>query len=1134
MRDPYYRKIIAGLEGLDNPTAFEECAAALLQKAYSTLAPVHGGADAGMDGAIADSKGEANPLIVTTGRDLARNLRKSLASYVRSGKKRRRAVFATSRKVTPPKRRELERIALEEHGFTLVNVHDQYDLAARLYRDSRWVRDLLGITGEPPALSAVPLTCRPIANIELVGRDADLQWLHETESHRLVVGQPGSGKTALLLELVREGKALFLASDDEARIAQAWRDLQPDLILVDDAHVDLEKLMRLRQIRADIGARFEIVASTWPGAEDEVAYALEGIGSGNIRSLEGLTRAEIVQVLRGIGVSEPDDDPYLTLLVDQSANKPGLAVTLGSLWLRGEAHDILTGKALQRSLVPALKRVLEHDPTRLLACFALGGDRGMGMEAVGDFLEIGREEIHRRASLASQGGILSVHRGHLLTVQPEALRSALLAEVFFTPPALLSYHPLLDRAPALGDAIETLAIAALREVDLPRDELRELVREAGSRQAWQAFAQLGENEGRWVLENYPEDITEVTPQLLQRVPRPTIQRLLHEAENTEHRPLQWGPLRLLRDWVQDIPDLRYQRDIVDEALRKRRMLVEEAKRYLQRGGDRTLGLRACLLALSPRLENSRLAATRDAVTLRRGFLPASRVPQMLDLWTEIRKDFDELTQESWSELEETLRGWEWPTNLRREPTEEETVRYRAVAKRIVSDLAEHAKERPGLYMALKRWANRIELPLALPHDDYAVLFPLSNRITAQNWKEEEDKQAQAARELAARWASHPRQEVGRQLAWYSAEVRSFGNRDSLASGVFFRALADAVDAPEQWLSTFLEERLPDSWLGPLLKKVVQQRHAGWKQTLVNSLEDDDYSLLAGDLVIRSVGIPQEMIDTALARLPADSVETACLRRRVPLETLRSLLEHGREEIAVAAAAGEWLSEPRGEVRPEIRAEWRSAMLRLGSTGEIELSPPGTRFGFESILGSDPDLAADWLLARIDDATDSEPVERDGVYAAAIRLLTRDRREKLLRYLPANGFGARIIPLLVGDSTELYRCLLVQDRLRQFHLEPLAGRPPDAAWAEMAELAREAGHEPRAIAEVTFVGSGAIRGFPVEHWGKWEAAFRELLEIAPENLQEVARYGIEIAEAKISGAEQWKRDFELTGKLLNPK
>lgn len=334
-------------------------------------------------------------------------------------------------------------------------MHDRHDFALRLWHSPRWARELLGVTGVAPALSAVPRTHRPLPEVELVGRAADLRWLRETQGHRLVVGQPGSGKTALLMQLVTEGHALFLASDDEARVAEACRELAPKIILADDAHLDPEKLTRLRQMRAEVGADFEIVATTWPGAEDDVADALGGLGRNDIRHLELLTRAEIVQVLRLIGVPGPDDDPYLRELVDQSANKPGLAVTLGSLWLRGEGIAVHTGKALQRSLIPALKRILEHDPTQLLACFALGGDRGVSIESVAKFLELGLGEAHDLTAHASQGGVLSVHRGQLLSVQPEALRWALLAKMFFSPRAL-RYRLLLEDVPDRGAAVAVL------------------------------------------------------------------------------------------------------------------------------------------------------------------------------------------------------------------------------------------------------------------------------------------------------------------------------------------------------------------------------------------------------------------------------------------------------------------------------------------------------------------------------------------------------------------------------------------------------------------------------------------------------------------------------------------------------
>ncbi len=133
-------------------------------------------------------------------------------------------------------------------------------------------------------------------------------------------------------------------------------------------------------------------------------------------------------------------------------------------------------------------------------------------------------------------------------------------------------------------------------------------------------------------------------------------------------------------------------------------------------------------------------------------------------------------------------------------------------------------------------------------------------------------------------------------------------------------------------------------------------------------------------------------------------------------------------------------------------------------------------------------------------------------------------------LPDGFLTGKLIVLLVQDSTELYRCLLAQDRLRQHHLAPLAGRPPDAVWADLARLALEAGKEPRAIAEVAFYGGQGRSGFGIEHWGQWETAFRMLLETAQGNLKDVAHHGLQIARNRISDAKREKRRFELTGEF----
>jgi hypothetical protein len=1133
VKDPYYRKILEGLAGPLDPHAFQSCANDLLKDIYPGLVRIHGSYDYGMDGAIADGEGEAFPLIVTTAMDVIGNLTRSLHSYARSGGPRRLAVVAISTALTPTKRRNLEKRA-QDREFTLVQIHDRWDFADRLYRNSRWARELLGVTPEPSALSSLPQNRRPMReDIPLVGREADLEWLRRSAGDRLVVGQPGSGKTRLLLELVRDGEGLFLASDDEGRIANACRDLEPTIIIVDDAHFEPMRLERLRQIREEIGATFDIIATTWPGAEDNLADALGGIADDQVRHLELLTRAQILEVLHGIGVQEPDDDPYLRQLVDQASNKPGLAVTLGSLWLRGELRDVLTGEAIRRTLIPSLTRVLENDPTRLLACFALGGDCGMSIGTVGDFLGLGLGEVHRLATLASQGGVLEVLGGDRLAVSPEMLRPALLQEIFFKPPAL-AYSGLLEQAADIEDAVETLTLAAMLEVPVPEADLRLLVLRYGSRTAWRRLAALSEADATWVLEHYPGNFLGVAYEVLTRAPRAAISRLLQDASQAQGFASASAdpPLQILKDWVQELPDERWKGIL--NPMQRRQLAVEVARRYLEEGGVREIGLRACFAALNPRMETSRETVTGGAVSIRQALLGESSVPKILSLWSELKEVLREFTKETWSELEEAIHEWVHPEIPGIQLSEKHLKRMWRVPRQILTDLLRLSKGNPGLQLALLQWAGRVKMSLDVkPDPDFAVLYPLEDHLTPENWQEEEKKENKAALALAGKWATHTPEDVARKLVYYGEQAEVFQHQESRLVWVLCRGLAEEVSAPEVWLMTFVRYGLGAISVEPFLARVLVERKGGWREALAETLAVDRYSGLAACALLESEGLPSELTDAALEAIVSrpDLIQTSSLRGAIPSPTLQSLLVSPDMEIVLAAAIGEWLAPPRGQVRIEVVAEWRKAILSAGKGGGIDRSRlHRSHYWLKQILRSDPELAYAWLGARIQDVQAYEVVSPSGIYASAIRPLESSQRVELLQRLRPGHFGAQLIQLLVDDSAVVYDQLLKIGHLRKHQLAPLQGRPADTTWIAMARLALDAGHEPRKIAEVAFHNPGIVSGFGEAHWSKWRRGFEHLLDTAEGKLREVAESGLQIAESHIGDALERKRQFELTGQF----
>jgi hypothetical protein len=1134
-RDPHFRQILEGLAGHLHPQLFEECVTDLLRDAFPSLVAVHGGSDAGMDGAIADGAGEAFPLIVTTSGRVLRNLTESWHSYLALGGTRSRTVMATSSALSPAKRRNLHERA-RELGFLLVQIFDRRDLASRLYRDSKWTKLLLGITGEPPALSAVPRTRRPLVEgIEAVGRGADFGWLRESSGDRLVVGEPGSGKTFLLLQLVREGKALFLASEDEGRFADAYRDQRPELVLVDDAHLAPERLDRLRQIRQDIHGGFAIVAASWKGSWKEVADALGGLPAERVRHLELLTRQEIVEVLRRIGVQEPEDDPYLAELVDQASYRPGLAVTLGSLWLRGDYREVLTGQAILRSLVPALCRVMEQDPSQLLAGFALGGKRGMGLSAVAGFLESGVGEVWERTAQVGSSGLLA-ERGKdaageaVLAVEPATLRAALLHKVFFSPGGR-AWKPLLQQAPSRPSGVETLVTAAQRGVPVPRDELRELLLRGGSPTAWGGFALLGEGEGAWVLDHYPGATADVARETLSTAPRQVVQRLLEHAEKTESPAAALGsqPLGILRTWIEDIPG---EPDWVAESLRRRRHLVDKALDQLQGGGEPAVALRAAFLALSPRLERSRPSATGNSLVLRQGSLPASAVPEMLPIWQRIRSAVRDLDPASWQELSNALHWWIHP-NLPRAALGEDGLRqFHQMAGRILADLVPFTRNRPGLAAALLERAGQVGLRLDLSADPvFETLYPSFLGVSLAEGPEPVQQALreaeESARRLARSWARRPPDEVIDDLARYAAETK-WGHSSLGTIAEFEESLALGADEPDRWVRILLEKKGGPSLLSAFLHRVVEERRPDWKALLERCLRTGNYAWAASTRVLRLPEPPDDLLEFAVARAEPQLVEGACLQGKVATETLRRLLSDRDPRIALAAAIGEWLAEPRESVRPEVRAEWRNVVVGA-KVRDLE-SRPHEGYWLQAILSLDPELAFDWLQAQLALEAQEQPVPASahGLIPAAIRALAPPQRARLLAELGPDSFSVSLLRHLIGDSRLLFRKLLGRRELRSVHLAPLAGKPPDSRWASLARLALEAGHQPHEIAAVSFDFIDVFTP-SVEHYSRWETGFRRLTKSEHPGLREAGGYGLRHAGRLIEEARGRERRFQVGGR-----
>ena len=1128
----FEERIRSALAGHLDPEIFEACVCDLLRDTFPGLVPIRGGVDSGMDGAIPDGDQEAFPLVFTTARDVIGNLTRSLESYQTHGGTRRKAVLATSQSLTPQKRNNLQGRA-REMGFVLVQIVEREGIVQRLSRNPRWCH-ALGIPWSPLALSSFPKTRRPLFELEPVGRAADLQWLRTTRGDRVLSGQPGSGKTFVLYQLAKEGWGLFLIEDGRDAVAEALAEERPRVVIVDDAHTNLRQLDILRQLRRDMGLAFDIFATTWEFDAERVSEALGGLPREQIRRLELLTRKEILEIYRRAGIEA--HEWVLANLIDQAANKPGLAVTLAMLFRRGGAttrNDLFRGEALRRNVTSILRDLVGESAEVILGCFAIGGDRGMTMDAVAEFLETTLPDLRTKVSALAHSGVLTQTGERQLAVWPRTIRPSLLRSVFFCGDGTdaLDYRDLLGRAPDASASLETLIMAAGFGVPVPTQELRASVAVRSSPKLWKLLARLDPNSARWVLDHYRGGLADVARDVLYRAPEALVPRLLAAAAETERestfRPSHW--LGMLADWVRETADTR-------EALSRRRLLVREASKFLDSGGDSESGLQALLLALAPDWHNASEDALGSSVTFRSGILSDEAIDQISALWQSARPSIRTVDGSSWATLEAALRTWLHPaytTGGDRIP--EATVqRMRRFAGVMLRDLASLAGESPGLAAGLGDLASVLGIALPLRRDpSFDLLYPSTRQAHEEASTGRGGREA-SLRSLAADWLHRPFEEVVLQIAHYEAEAKRIDHRWPRHVSDLCRSLAEGSDRPASWLALLVDRALAPDIVVPFLEAVLQRRHLGWQAAVHGCLESGSLAPYAALAVLRSEALPADLLERAIAASTAlpEAVEGLCLRREVPMVPLGALLAHRDPRTALAAAVGEWESDPRGQVRPEVSAAWSDAVVRSAETIGSDLAGGTFDYWLARILESDSDVALRWILALID--AEGPPLrlrgrEEEPLHAAVAALDKEQRRTALgATALPASAYAEPLVRRLVDRDADLLRDLLEREALVDFHLSPLRGRP-DRNWAELAKVALEKGRDPNEIADAAFLEMHAWSGSGSQYWRAWEDAFRAMEDDPCPQIQEVSRCGRERAGAEMRSSEDDERREALFGR-----
>ncbi len=1111
-RNPFYRDIVHALGGRLDHELFERCAADLLRAIHPGLVPVRGGNDAGMDGAIAGVDGPPIPLVSTTSAEVARNLRRSVRSYVAAGGRSRRVVLATSQPLSGPRRLALERIAQEE-GFTLLQAHDRAAFADLLYRSPAWCRELLNLSGEPPALATIPVTSRPLLGDEVIGREEDLLWIRSRTTDALLVGQPGSGKTFILAALARSGTGLFAVSESPAELAGAIREQRPAVFFVDDAHHRSEVLQCLGQLRSSIGAEFRILATSWPGDANTVARVL-GLGRSDERRIALLSRAEIASVIRGAGIAGPSR--LVREIIDQAKGLPGLAVTLTVLCLKDGVRPLASGTALFENIRATFQALVGRDAVEILAAFALGGSRGMTFPAVAEALGLPLIELRHRVDSLAAGGVLNAEGGRLV-VQPEALRHALVGQVYFAGPLSMPIEPVLARVLDPVEAAETLLGARHRGAAVGDPVLRPLLERARDDRAWWAYALLGRSEAEWVLSKLQILPPSVADAALGSAPDLVLPRLFAAAVG-ERRVLRNSidhPLRAVLDWIRSaVPGS-------GDGLTRRAQLLDALTAWSRCAADMDVVLQAVAIAFQPGFEDSELdPIDGNYVTVRFGAPTYEDIKQLSTLWPKAVHLLRQADAEAdWGCIRHLIRDWAYPDlGTGEAPDENRRGAMLRLAERMLSDVAGIGGSDPGL----ASWANALaeRMGWAAPcHADpiYEVLFP---EMDCEDPHESFRRQAEAASILADRWAAEPAADVAKRLTGYGSIARRSGHSWPMLDEVVARRLAARGTSPETWLRAMLGAGASSAITQPFLQRMLQERAPGMEEMWVECVSRDSLRPMAVLLALTEQGVTEGEVQEALANAAGlgEFIGTAVLRREIADSLLVPLLRHPDAVVAERTAWALWHREPKGEILLSVRSAWRDVVARH----------MGCDHTLKEIFQAEAGIAYDWLLPRVGRPNDDGRLQDGEPYASGIASLTNQQRAELIDLLSRDTWPREIVQHLVGGEPDLYRRLLGRQEVELLHLEPLQGHPDDR-WAQLAELALDAGYSSAEVAHATRGMLMRCEGNASDMWKGCADAFGPLARHLSPRIREVGRVGREDAEFEVEQALEQERKVAIFGR-----
>ena len=1141
LADPLHQAIARAIRQQLDPAAFERCALDLLRSEYYPgLRPIPPKRDAGMDGVAGPDAGPDFVLVATTAKDYRRNLRKSVRRHLDAGGPARAFVLATTQEVTGESYLRLKGDVSKRWGVELRAIHDLGNFEQLLYHSSRWRKELLGVTRSASALSRFPASARASVPLPLIGRDGEIAQMRAAGNDIVLVGKPGVGKTFLLERLAGEGWCLFDLGWNISDLKDAVLDMQPLRVVLDDVHRSPDRLTDVQQLRREMDAGFGIVAVSWPGRAGEVSARLPDADRVGVEELE---RDRIVEIVEAAGVARRD---LQRLIADQARGRAGLASVLARACRIGGIDAVASGRNLLEELAAWYRQTLGEESHQMLGALALAGDAGATLEQVSGITGLSPTATSNLLRGLAEGGIIDeaerplsleemfgkgpqTPRPDWLCVQPETLRYALVADVFYGVGSL----PVVSAVERLGPpSIAALPLigAAHRGANVDREMLLGLV-DWHDEQAAVEYALLGPDEMRAALERAAVHRTRIAEACYAAsvAPEHALRVLMEQAagDDRDEPGAPDHPLRIVGDYLAS----------PGAGMEARRLAARVADAWLREGRNTYAGIRVLTHAVNPAWrEHSLDPGLGTTLTIRKGVASPAAAAELGRIWDSIleiaARGQDGLPV---AVILDALHPWVHPGSLSwpREPGEESAAALRNVAERIVRRLAAIFPERPGVLYRLHKLAESGDLPVRVEvPDSFATLFPA--------WKDAgEYARGEVFVRRAEELADRPAAGVADELVLIDREAIEFGvesPNEMMPRGArrLARELARRDGRPEEMLAA-LEQRGADIGLfGWFLDRSAELRRPGWEEAIERLLGS---SATAG-AAIRAALVRPAREELKLLAIGQSApwlglIESLVIRDEIDDATLALLFEApdllvAQEAAMALAAANEVRAGRLDRLRPPMLERWQEIVVSVPPDGGSSASG-SWRLGVA--LKQDHALCARWIRARFAVLNKQKQPEHRSLgreVREAIADIPPEIRSDLIRDLPVgvNEFLLRdYVPVLLSENIGAAAALFKRSELGGLHHLALCRArgedwPVDEAWMERALLAMDHGLEPERIVDALL--SGPIvswSGEASEHWQRQVEAFKRLR--SPEQPDGERR--TRIAEAGIARFGQ-RRDY----------